>query len=251
MSPQKITHNCLAKVDWQEIEAQLQKLEQSFQLRSFLMLFASVERYNSPNSDIDINRKLQKEIKDQEILEIALSEWKKSELVRAYLLMKIQFLAQDQYCHAVNHVYQHGDNSEKIAILKSLSLLPHSSSFLSIAQDAHRSNVVTIFSALALDNPFISEYFDQSSYNNVVLKAIFLDLPILKICGIQKHRNKLLAKMIEDWMDEREAASRTIMPQVWPIIYPFLEENGMVRCQYYLKSKPEHAHWIKIAQSSG
>lgn len=144
----------------------------------------------------------------------------------------------------IHRLYRYCDNKEQIAVLKSLALLPSPGQFLPVALDAHRSNVLTVFSALACHNPFPANFMEEFHFNNLVLKAIFVGLSPLNIYELQKRLNPNLSRIVEDWILEREAANRPIMPEVWGIVVPFATQPILDKVYSYLGSPdPEHRYW--------
>lgn len=170
--------------------------------------------------------------------------WTLDEMARTDLLLAASSrLPADRFREIVNACYLHGDVREQIAVQKSLSLLPDNSRFLSLALSAFRSNAIPVFAALALGNPYPADRFDEAAFNNLVLKAVFVELPLPRILGLAERANAALAAMIEDWMDEREAASRRVTPEIWPLVCPFVRDRERM-ARYQESGDPAHASAI-------
>ena len=107
-------------------------------------------------------------------------------------------------------LYRHGDNDERRAILRALPLLDEAWRFGELAVEACRSSVTPIFEAIACENPFPSLYFSDDSFNQMVLKAVFVGVSLARVVGLRTRLTPELSRMAEDYAAERRAAGRTI-----------------------------------------
>ncbi len=80
-----------------------------------------------------------------------------------------------------------------------------------------------IFEAIAHDNPYPKEYFDENRWNHMVLKALFVESSLYPIQGLDQRANPELARILRDYAHERWAASRPVTPELWRCIGPFAE----------------------------
>jgi hypothetical protein len=99
---------------------------------------------------------------------------------------------------------------ERQAILRVLALLPDPGRFLAIALDAARTSTQPVFEAIACENPYPAAYFPESSFNHLVLKAVFTEVALARILGLVDRRNADLARMARDYASERRAAGRAV-----------------------------------------
>lgn len=123
--------------------------------------------------------------------------------------------AVDRVPHAeqvawVRRLYQRGDSREQAAILRALPFLPGPERFLEIGVESCRTNVVDVFAALALDNPYPARHFPAPNFNQMVLKAIFLALDTHHIHGLPARTTRELQRMVSDFAAERRAAGRVV-----------------------------------------
>src|SRR5262249_16196309 len=93
--------------------------------------------------------------------------WGADEVTRAALL-----------CRAFPRIvpaelWAHGDNRERQAVLKALPLLPEPATFVALAIEACRTNVLTVFEAIACENPYPAQHFPELHFNQMALKAAF------------------------------------------------------------------------------
>lgn len=138
---------------------------------------------------------------------IALGErgtWGTDEVARAALLLRA-------YPRIVpDELWAHGDNRERQAVLKVLPLLPEPERFAALAIEACRTNVLTVFEAIACENPYPAQHFPELHFNQLVLKAAFNGVALARIVGLRDRRNPELARMASDFAAERRAAGRPV-----------------------------------------
>ncbi len=158
------------------------------------------------------------------------------QLSRIHLLVEV--LNADTYFFTpkVTNIIQVADTAELETFLKFLMLLPNSGAYKNSAVDALRTNIATVFNAIALDNPYPALYFDEQQWNQMYLKTAFMEGDLSAISAIDKRANKELARIISDYAHERWAASRTIDPYFWRPVSKFLDEALLGDMKRLLKS---------------
>jgi hypothetical protein len=127
--------------------------------------------------------------------------WGADEVARAALLVR---------GFSPTLAWSRGDNRERQAVLKALPLLPSPERFVDLAVEACRSNVLTVFCAIACENPFPRMHFPEPAYNQMVLKAAFNGVALARIDGLAERKNAELARMAADYAAERRAAGRPV-----------------------------------------
>jgi hypothetical protein len=137
------------------------------------------------------------------------------ELVRIVLLLDAASHVSDEaHIELVDELYAKGEISERIAILHALSLLPTPRRYLATAVDSCRTNIQTVFEAIACENPYPSCYFPDLNFNQLVLKAIFTDVSLHRIVGMSNRITPTLKRMVKDYVKERIAAVRVVHEDV-------------------------------------
>ncbi len=150
------------------------------------------------------------------------SHWDLLQTARTILLL--QFPQEKKaWFEAINQLFETGDMHEQQALYSALPILPFSEDLLPRAIDGCRTNMTVIFDAIALNNPFPANYFPEANWNQMVIKAIFLQRPLYRIQGSAEKNNLALAKIASDLAHERWAASRQVMPEQWKYVVPYLE----------------------------
>ena len=134
-----------------------------------------------------------------------------ADLARARLLRAVcAALPAADHVAVVTDVLRKGDNGERVALLRALPLLPDPERFCELAIDACRTNVVDVFAAIACDNPYPARYFPEPSFNQMVIKTLFLELPLARVHGWRERGNAELVRMAGDYEAERRAAGRLV-----------------------------------------
>jgi hypothetical protein len=133
------------------------------------------------------------------------------ELARAALLLRaLDCLAPEEHAAFVDEVYRRGDSREQAALLRALSVLPGPERFLATAVEACRTNVRAVFEAVACDNPYPAGHFPDLNFNQLVLKVLFVELPLASVVGLGGRITPELRRMADDYARERRAAGRPV-----------------------------------------
>ena len=120
----------------------------------------------------------------------------------------------ESFTQLLERLYQTGEIREQQLIILVLPLLTFGERFVRIATEAARTNIVPVFSSLALHNPFASEHFTENQWNQLVLKTIFVGCDVTKIAGLAQRHNASLSETIFQYVSERHSAHRSVPPAV-------------------------------------
>ena len=113
--------------------------------------------------------------------------WPLSGVGRAALLdVMMRGLERAERLALAQGVFKTGDNDERAALLRALSILPEPERFVDLAIDACRTHVQTVFEAIACENPYPSRYFPEHNFNQMVLKAFFTGVAVKRIEGLAR-----------------------------------------------------------------
>jgi hypothetical protein len=119
-------------------------------------------------------------------------------------------LSETAFAALFDDLYYRGESREREAVLRALFYVPKPERFVPLAIEACRTNVRTIFEALACENPYAARFVPDAAFAQMVLKAIFIGTPVERIDGLPQRANAELARMVEGYASERRAASRTV-----------------------------------------
>lgn len=167
--------------------------------------------------------------------------WTVGQLGRIYLLLKFADAGEEEFLDKIEKIYLSSDMSEAVALYKGIPLYPHQEKFKKRAAEGVRSNMTNVFNAVAHHNPFPAEYMDEAAYNQIVLKALFVESSLYKIIGFDERANETLAKMLVEYAHERWSAGREVSPELWRPVGPFLEEEYAEDIQKVL-DHPDKTH---------
>jgi hypothetical protein len=147
--------------------------------------------------------------------------WSVDEVGRTLLLLANPAGNADAFVRRLEAVFNAADVGESVALYQSLPLLPHAERFRARASEGLRSSITSVFNAVALDNPFPAEQFEENAWNQMVLKCCFVGSPLHRVVGLDRRANAMLAQMLVDYAHERWAASRTLTPELWRPVGPY------------------------------
>lgn len=116
------------------------------------------------------------------------------------------------------------DVGELVAIYRGLPIYPDQRRYVAFAGEGLRTNMKSVFEAVAHRNPYPAENLAQDAWNQMVLKAVFVGSALDPIIGLDERRNPQLAQTLVDYAHERWAASRSITPELWRMIGPYADE---------------------------
>jgi len=159
------------------------------------------------------------------------------QIARIYLLNRVLESDLAYFSGKVANLIQVADTSELETFLKFLILLPNAGNFNQAGVEALRTNIGIIFDAIALNNPYPSLYFNDQQWNQMYLKAAFMQRNLGEIVDVEKRANSDLARIISDYAHERWAASRDIDPMFWRPVTGFLEGVLLKDMDHLFKSK--------------
>jgi hypothetical protein len=207
---------CVPAAAWQEFAAQLLRFEQGAELTAFLAVFAAISRkLGRTRLDADAIRLLGPHDP------VPLAGFSADIAARALLLLSLARGADGLLEDAVWSAYRDGDTLEKLAVVRTLSLLPKQERFVELAFDAGRTNDARLFRAVACDNPFPARHYPELEWNKLFMKAAFVGAPLERIMGREQRENPELARMALEYIEEQESAGRSFPPGIWLAIAPF------------------------------
>ena len=190
--------------------------------RTLFTAFSAVSRYlgkeklNLSTSELQAAERL--------ILGWQPRDWTTDRIGRIILILSFPHDDADKYVATLDKIFAAADVSEAIALYQSLPLLPHPERFKLRAAEGIRTNMTSVFNAVAWYNPYPAEYLDELAWNQMVLKALFVGSALNPIYGLKLRNNRQLSQMLIDYARERLAAKRTVSEELWELAAPFNPE---------------------------
>lgn len=168
-----------------------------------------------------------------------ITDWSIDRLCRVWLLMHLNTIDREEYKKRVENLFRAADMNELIALYSSLPLLAYGEMWSMRCAEGMRSNIDDVLHAIICNNPYPSAYLGQSAWNQLVLKAFFTNKPIDQIIGLDDRTNTELATILIDYAHERYAAHRTVNPQLWRCVSPYINKANFMEVIKLLQSKNE------------
>ena len=164
-----------------------------------------------------------------------LEDWTIDRLARVWWLLQRDGDRED-YVFGIENLFLNGEMNELIALYSALPFLAHPEQWKKRCAEGIRSNIGQVLEAIMCNNPYPSEQLDEPAWNQLVLKAIFTEKPLLSIYGLQERANRSLANSISAFAHERWAARRQVNPLVWICVTNFIDENLLSDIERLLQS---------------
>ena len=207
-------------------------LEQRLPDNQWQWLHSQIEKVLKANSERDLHitlglipRKLGREdlnLSEAELTdaESARNGWDPSTLsidAAARILLLCRLAARDEsgFEETLTDLCRSADLAELLAIYAGTPLYPHSETLDRQIGEGLRTNMRAVFEAIAHNNPYPAEHFDENRWNHMVLKALFIDSTLAPIQGLDERKNAELAIILLDYARERRAAGRAVTPELW------------------------------------
>ena len=114
---------------------------------------------------------------------------------------------------------------EQVALYAALPILPFPDILAKRAAEGIRTNIFDVFDAIALHNPFPHDFLHEAAWNQMLLKAVFMQRPLYRVYGADERANAELARMLVDFAHERWAAKRPVSPELWRFVGPFINDE--------------------------
>lgn len=141
--------------------------------------------------------------------------WPLIDLARTQLLLSaLDAIPPAEHAALIAELYRTADLREQQSILRALPALPDPARFVAVAIASCRTNSPAVFAAIASDNPFPAAHFPELHFNQLVLKAIFMGVPVSRIVGLEARATAELRRMVSEFASERRAAGRPVPSDV-------------------------------------
>jgi hypothetical protein len=179
--------------------------------------------------------------------------WSADQAARSLLLLTLPQAETGSLKKLLENLYATAGIAEAVALHQTLLLLPHSDRYEYWALEGCRSHITAVFNAVALWNPYPARQFDEATWNQLVLKAIFVGSPLHPIWGLDERANPELARMLIDYVHERWAAHREVTPELWRLVAPFIDQGNLPDLARALETSNElqrHAVGLACFQST-
>lgn len=160
-------------------------------------------------------------------MDVNIAYWNQLDALRALLILAHRDLLQPSFVEALEQCFRYADEGELCSLYHALPLLPDGARFTWRAGEGCRSNMRSVFEAVACDSQFPVMYFDDVAWRQLIMKAVFLNAPLWRVHGLDKRLSPELARMALDFVEERRSANRPIPSQLWLCLGTHGEERAL------------------------
>ncbi|MCB9892258.1 MAG: EboA domain-containing protein [Planctomycetes bacterium] len=161
--------------------------------------------------------------------------WNRLEALRVALVLSRKDLGEDAGHRGIEEAFRYADDGEASALYRSLAHLPRGERFVWRAGEGCRSNMASVFQAVALDTPYPARHFDDVAWNQAVIKSLFIDVPLWRMHGLDDRLSPELARMALDLADERRSAGRPVPHHLWLCLGTHGGERGLAALELELE----------------
>jgi len=150
--------------------------------------------------------------------ELARPHFTLTDWVRAALLATALEGLSERRLEVALALFEGGELGEQESLLRTLSFLPEPALYVPVAELGVRTNAQRLFAAIACENPYPARHFSAPAFNQMVLKAVFVEVSVRRIEGLDGRRTPELARMAEAYASERRAAGRPVPDDIARIL---------------------------------
>lgn len=172
--------------------------------------------------------------------------WSVDQAGRLYLLLTYGG-SGDAFAKRLAQLMATADVAEEISFLRGLPLYPNQERHEGVARKGCRTNIRPVFEAVAHNNPYPREQFDENAWNHLVLKALFVGSTLHPIQGFDVRANADLARIMSDYAHERWAAGRSMTPEIWRGVGPFATGSAVDDLKRVALSDDPAERWAGMA----
>ena len=145
--------------------------------------------------------------------------WSVDQAARVRLLFALPTDDEPAWLEAFDRLADAAAGGELIALYQALPMLPFPEALADRAADGLRTNARGVFEAIAHRNPFPRDRFADARWNQMVLKALFMGIPLAPVVGLRERMNDDLAAMLRDYAAERAAAGRIVPADLFGLLH--------------------------------
>ncbi len=146
-----------------------------------------------------------------------INSWSLDRLSRVWLLMQLPSDDKESYVKKINGLFAAAEMNEQVALYTALPLYAYPEEWISRCEEGIRSNIGTVLEAIMYHNPYPAKFLSQAAWNQLVLKAFFTEKDVNLIVGLKERLNDALTATLQDYIQERLAAQRTVAPEIYEL----------------------------------
>ncbi|MEZ5434192.1 MAG: EboA domain-containing protein [Verrucomicrobiales bacterium] len=211
----------LDAVRW--LRGECTRLSRQFEENPFFFAFSGVSRHFDRTAEVTFSKGTA-EVLPRLIPGLCLKHWDEFRTARTVLIGLLLTLDRpDRLRTGASHQLRRHPGTNRH--LQTLPLLPNPEDLVELARDGLRTNILSVFDAIALRNPFPERHFTEEGWNQMVLKALFLGRPLHRVVGLDAGPTPALAEAVDYLAHERWSAGRRNLPEAWRCCSGFVSDQ--------------------------
>lgn len=143
--------------------------------------------------------------------------WTLDRLSRVWLLMQLPSDNRETYVKKINGLFSAAEMNEQVALYAALPLYLYPEEWITRCEEGIRSNIGIVLEAIMYYNPYPAAFLSQPAWNQLVLKAFFTEKDVSLIVGLKDRVNEALIATLNDYIQERTAANRSVAPEIYQL----------------------------------
>jgi hypothetical protein len=160
--------------------------------------------------------------------------WSVDQAARSLLVLTWPHERAEDLTSVLDPLFNAGEVRELVALFSALPLYPFPEAHRARCEEGIRTNIRAVLLAITYDNPYPAEVLGDNSWNQLVLKALFNDVSLSGLHGVDDRHNASLVEMLLDFAEERHAAGRLVPLDLWRPIGPCLTDRARQKLEVLL-----------------
>lgn len=147
--------------------------------------------------------------------------WSVADTARVLMLMSLPSPGAKSLARRIDALASTVPSEAMHAVYRGLPLYLRADELIDTAESGLHSEDRTIFEAVAHQNPYPHDHFDERRWNAMILRAVRLDSRLTPVFGLDARANPRLADALRGFAHERWAAGRAVPYEIWRLVGPF------------------------------
>jgi hypothetical protein len=164
------------------------------------------------------------------------AQWSIDQAVRTLLVCSLNEKPEAELVATLDKLFAAASVEELVALYQAMGLWSYPKAHAWRAGEGIRSSMTSVFVAVAHRNPFPAEQLEETAWNQMIVKCLFVGVPLHPVVGINRRSNPKLMKMLVDYAHERWAAKRSVNPELWRCVGPHADARAIADLQKVLET---------------
>jgi len=143
----------------------------------------------------------------------------------ARILLISCFKDPDKLAIQVERLLRRAESREKLAIYKGFPLYPPSDTLNDCLALGLNTQMHEVFMSIAHANPYPALHLDTARFNQMILKALSMQISLSPIVGLRERNNPALVESLLDIARDKHAVYRSVSDELWDLAKQFMSES--------------------------